>query len=770
MFTRPPLNQNFYLRQSVLSAPARIIITRVPITASLSARERRRQLEYARTNAHRDIKHELDTRGDQLKSAIVSVPGFVRRRCGLSARMARVKVLLERGDLKDVDLFRERVRQGLVRVFPELDERGLLRASDDFDFKVGGGEIVTNVSILEKGLEKCETVGTDVFVEVVPHNLPPPPLQVSHRVHKVREKALQAIDDPHARLRMISFYKFVRIDNPKLVSELLHKAWSKMGVKGRVYVAEEGVNAQISVPEVVLRDFRDAMGGSWMERGETLVPTEIVGVSLNMDGLVENCEQPFEKLHVRPRDKILADGFDEPLDWEKSGREVPPDEWHQILTQHSKDFLLLDCRNSYESDVGRFISAESLDTKTFRDSWEELERKLQHEDREKKILTYCTGGIRCVKVNAFLEQRMGFTNTGRLQGGIVSYARNLREQGKIDESTFKGVNHVFDGRMGEVITDDLLDTCVNCGASCNDQKDCEHVECPRPFDERIFVQCEACSAKLQGACSDACLHAMKASGKLPENASTELAKRSFARTSTLRDDYADCYSTPEAPLLSRIRKETLQKFGPRACMMSSKTQSSFLRLLIQILGASRILEIGTFTGYATLAMASAVPPDGKVVTCEMNKDCIAFASKVFDRDKSYGHKIELLSGAAIDTLAGLTAKKDEPFDFAFIDADKGGYRTYLTTLIDNNLIRIGGILAFDNVLFRSEVSNIWATETGRVMESDSHLRHRIPFSKGSTVKIASELHKFNTFIRNEDRVEQVLLPFGDGLTLARRLR
>lgn len=684
--------------------------------------------------------------------------------------MARVKILLEKEDLNDVDLFRERVRQGLVRVFPELDERRLLRASDGFDFKVGGGEVVTNVSILEEGLEKCGLVGTNIFVEVVPHNMPPPPLPLSDRVHKVRERALQAADDPHARLRMISFYKFVRIDNPRLVSDLLHKAWSKMGVKGRVYVAEEGVNAQISVPEVVLQDFKDAMDGSWMERGETLVPSEIVGVSLNMDRLVENCEQPFEKLHVRPRDKILADGFDKPLDWKKAGREVSPDEWHQMLTQQSNDFLLLDCRNSYESDVGRFLGAEPLNTKTFRESWDELERKLQHEDRGKRIFTYCTGGIRCVKVNAFLEQRMGFTNTARLQGGIVSYARNLREQGRIEQSAFKGVNHVFDGRMGEVITDDLLDVCSNCGVSCNDQKDCENVECPRPFDERIFVQCEACSAKLQGTCSDACLQAMRARGQLRENTPTELSKGPFARARTLRDEYADCFSTPEAPILSTIRKETLQKFGSRAFMMSSKTQGSFLKLLIHALNASRVLEIGTFTGYATLAMAAAVPPNGKVITCEMENICIAFASAAFSGDKNHGHKIELHTGAAMDTLAELTANGEEPFDLAFIDADKGGYRGYLSTLIDNNLIRIGGILAFDNVLFKGEVSNLWAKETGRIPEDNNHLRHYTRMTQERLNKTASHLHTFNTFIKNEDRVEQVLLPFGDGLTLARRLR
>lgn len=741
--------------------------------AKLTARDKRRALEHARINTHREIKKEVDRRPEHFVSAVVSVPAHVRARCYLTPRMAKVKVFLEKDDLRDVDIFRSRVRSGLVRVFPELEQRGLLRIADGFDMKVGGGHVIRDSNDLEEGLQKCQRVGSGVFVEVIPHNTPPPKPPLSQRVQYVTEKARRAMSDSSTRLHMISFFKFITIERPWVVSELLQKAWSRMGVKGRVYVATEGVNAQLSVPEIVLQDFYDAMNGSWTERGETLIPSEMVGVFLNTDSIVRLSEQPFEKLSVRPRDKVLADGFAEPLDWTKSGKEVSPDEWHKLLRDKSDEVVLLDCRNTYESDIGRFEGAEPLNTRTFRETWGHLEERLKHEDRNKKILTYCTGGIRCVKVNAFLEQKMGFKNTGRLEGGIVSYARRLKEDGKLNQSLFKGVNHVFDGRMGEVVTEDLLTRCINCGQQCNSQTDCANVSCPRPFEERMFVQCEDCATTMQGACSESCretLNGTKSSTEISEMEADRPQVFKSVRLQSQSDLYADTFSGPERSLLRDLRDVTEQEFPNRARMVSTHAQACLLKMLIQISNASRVVELGTFTGYSALAMAESLPDGGTVITCEVDEKVCLLAEAFISKDVVHGKKVDLRRGKAMDTLRALKESIDAPFDVAFIDADKGGYTAYKDFLLDNDLVRVGGLLLFDNVLFRGEVPDIWCKsgddETAR--ETDM-VRRRVNNLRNAR-RTAMKLHNFNQRIQSDDRVEQVILPFGDGLTLARRVR
>ncbi|CDF36086.1 unnamed protein product [Chondrus crispus] len=743
----------------ILSKPQ----NRTLVEAKLTARERRRSLGQSRKRAHLDVKKNYDTRHDHLVSAVVTIPRYVRDRCCLTSRMARVKVFLERAHISDVGVFRGRVRAGLVSIFPELEQRGFLRVSDGFDMKIGGGAAVHTSTDLKQGLEKCERVGTAIFIEVIPHNTPPPKPPLSPRVRAVAEKARQAMSNHGTMLHMISFYKFTTIENPHVTSEILQKWWSKMGVKGRVYVAREGVNAQLAVPEPVLKDFQDAMNGSWIERGAPLIPSEIVGVFLNTDGIVHQIEQPFEKLHVRPREKVLADGFDEPLDWAKSGREVPPEEWHRTLAEKPHDVVLLDCRNNYESDIGRFEGAETLDTSTFKETWDKLEKRLQHEDRNKKILTYCTGGIRCVKVNAFLEQKMGFNNTGRLQGGVVSYARRLKENGRIHESIFKGVNHVFDGRMGETITEDLLTQCANCGEPCNIQTDCANLACPRAFDDRMFVQCADCATEMRGACSENCRESLVRNAGLLEAPSS---KETCTRSQSINDLYADAFSTDESPLLRSIREATIEKFPSRARMLSSHTQACFLRMLIQITNATRVIEIGTFTGYATLAMASALPTSGVLVTCEYDDEVSDVAERFFEASQ-HDSKIILLRGTAIDTLENL---EQLPFDIAFIDADKGGYQAYKDLLLDRNLLRVGGLLLCDNILFRGEVSSMWFNGD----EDDSSIHKEMARKRVRNLKnvrrTAKKLHGFNKSVKDDDRLDQVVLPFGDGLTVARRVR
>lgn len=764
------------------SAVTRTTQHRVVTFATLSARERRRVAGRARISAHKAVKEELDTTKERVLPTYVMIPVSVRERCNLTSKLARVKVFLQEDDVTDLLIFRSRLRSAVVRLFPELEERRLLRPVDGFEVRFPGAGVIDSTADLHSGINRCDDVGSPLYLELIPHNTPPPRPPLSPRVSAVQQRAKAVEADDELRLRMVSFYKFVDISKPAVVAATLVKTWGWMGIRGRVYVAQEGINAQLAVPDPLFHDFSDAMNGTWIERGEPVIPTELTGVYLNVDCIVQKDAQPFEKLHVRPREKILADGLPSPLNWTAAGREVPAAEWHELVKDKSKNVVLLDCRNDYESDVGRFDGAEALNTKTFKETWEKLEHRLDGIKKDTPILTYCTGGIRCVKVNAYLEQEMGFTNTGRLDGGIVSYARALREQGRIEESTFKGVNHVFDGRMGEVITDDLLDRCINCAEPCNVQTDCANVTCGRSFEKRIFVQCAECSARLAGACSKDCHREVQKQMKITlerdKDMTTENASELFRtraqqamtapRQRTEIEEYADVFSTPETNLLKRVREKTLTTFPTRAHIMSSRSQGLFLKMIVQMCSAKRVLEIGTFTGYATICMADGLHPGGKIVTCEMDDVAGDIAEENFQQYPSNSEvNITLLRGNAHSLLQQLTpAKLSEQFDFVFIDADKGGYASYVETLLSTEILRTGGILAIDNVLFRGEVPKLWK-EDERV-QTDRLLAQRRLRNILNMKKTALKLHNFNEFIFKDERLEQVLLPFRDGLTIARR--
>ena len=207
--------------------------------------------------------------------------------------------------------------------------------------------------------------------------------------------------------------------------------WEPLGVQGRVYVAREGVNAQLAVPSTTLGAFEASLA-SW---------PALSGVWLNKDGLLARDEYearpPFRALHVRFREQIVADGFDDDADGapqlnlrggnigdaptgeDLCGRDLRPDEWQSALDRG--DAVVLDCRNDYESAVGAFATATALNTSTFRDTWSALDGALAGVDKSKPVLMYCTGGIRCVKAGAYVRQALGFENVGRLEGGIVNY-------------------------------------------------------------------------------------------------------------------------------------------------------------------------------------------------------------------------------------------------------------------------------------------------------------------------------------------------------------
>ena len=281
----------------------------------------------------------------------------------------------------------------------------------------------------------------------------------------------------------ISFYQYAHIGNTQIFRNHLFVQWNALDVLGRIYVAHEGVNAQLSVPADNFEAFKTHLDSiSFLEN-----------VRLNI--AIEQDNKSFLKLKVKVRDKIVADGLnDDTFDVTNKGIHVDAERFNALIDD--PDTVLVDMRNHYESEIGHFKNAITPDVDTFRDSLDIIEKDLAEHKEDKKLVMYCTGGIRCEKASAYYKHK-GFKHVYQLEGGIIEYARQVEKQQL--ENKFKGKNFVFDHRRGERITEDVIAQCHQCGEPCD-----EHVNCANEACHLLFIQCESCARKMNNCCSDAC--------------------------------------------------------------------------------------------------------------------------------------------------------------------------------------------------------------------------------------------------------------------------
>jgi len=280
----------------------------------------------------------------------------------------------------------------------------------------------------------------------------------------------------------ISFYKYHHISDPQQFRDELFLNLSKLDVLGRIYVAAEGINGQISTPKEKIDDFRDYLYSiSWLNQ-----------IRLNI--AVDDNGKSFFKLKILVRKKIVADGLDDStFDVTNTGVHVNAVEFNKLADDANT--IIIDMRNHYESEVGHFKNAICPDVDTFREELQVAE-DLMKEQKDKNLLMYCTGGIRCEKASAWMKH-IGFKNVFQLNGGIIEYARQVKEQGL--ENKFIGKNFVFDERLGERITDDIISHCHQCGVPCDDHTNCKNDGC-----HLLFIQCKNCAENYAGCCSAEC--------------------------------------------------------------------------------------------------------------------------------------------------------------------------------------------------------------------------------------------------------------------------
>ena len=278
-----------------------------------------------------------------------------------------------------------------------------------------------------------------------------------------------------------SFYKYVTIVEPTTFRDKIYEEFDNLEILGRVYIAEEGMNAQISVP--------DKNWGLFLKLISSIKLLYDVDIKTAInDGI------SFYKLIVKVKKEIVAYNIPKnKFNMDVVGEHLNTKQFNEAI--ENSNTTVIDMRNIYESEVGQFISAEIPQVEKSKDLLPEVRRMLKGREHH-QVLLYCTGGIRCEKASSFLINE-GIKNVKQLQGGIIQYAHDIKKEGL--ESKFVGKNFVFDARLGERVTEDIISTCHLCGEKSDSHKDCKNDAC-----HILFIQCSKCDEKLNGCCSVEC--------------------------------------------------------------------------------------------------------------------------------------------------------------------------------------------------------------------------------------------------------------------------
>jgi len=280
--------------------------------------------------------------------------------------------------------------------------------------------------------------------------------------------------------KILLFYKYVHIQSPKRVMKWLKKVCGDLCFKGRILLANEGINGTLGGSQENTERFKKIMEEHPLFG--TIDYKESAGSA--------DC---FPRMQITVRDTVVNLGVDpQELTSQEGGKHLTPDEVHALIKQNPDDLVILDTRNDYEWKVGHFKGAIKPDIKHFRDFPEYVDKHLD-EYKDKQVLMYCTGGIRCERATAYLNKKGITKQVYQIKGGIHRYAE------KYPDGFFRGKNYVFDGRVAVKINDDILGECGICTAKCDDYINCLNAKC-----NKHFICCTSCKQEFVGTCSEQC--------------------------------------------------------------------------------------------------------------------------------------------------------------------------------------------------------------------------------------------------------------------------
>lgn len=317
--------------------------------------------------------------------------------------------------------------------------------------------------------------------------------------NKISQKELKKqLQEENFKRTTISFYCYFPISEPSIFRDEFYQHLFELQVFGRVYVASEGINAQVSVPDANMQRFRDYLN--------SFPPLQ----NIRLNVAVDDDGKSFWVLKVKVRDKIVADGISDPsFDMSKKGNYLDAAAFNKMTDD--PDTIIVDMRNHYEYEVGHFENAIEIPSETFREQLP-MTIEMLKDKKERNVIMYCTGGIRCEKASAYLKHE-GFEHVYHLEGGVIHYANTTKAHRLPNK--FLGKNFVFDQRLGERVGDEIISKCHQCGQPCD-----THVNCANEGCHLLFIQCADCAEKMKGCCSKECLSIVE----LPESEQKILRK------------------------------------------------------------------------------------------------------------------------------------------------------------------------------------------------------------------------------------------------------
>tara|TARA_B110000014_G_scaffold261671_1_gene253848 strand:+ start:1975 stop:2952 length:978 start_codon:yes stop_codon:yes gene_type:complete len=296
-----------------------------------------------------------------------------------------------------------------------------------------------------------------------------------------KQELLEKLSSEKFERRTCSFYKYMYIEDPISFRDELYLNFNTLNILGRIYIAKEGINAQISIPKNTWHKFKNLIQSNKDLKDARINHAVEEGVS-------------FYKLKIKIKNEIVTYDIDaSDFDMKITGQHLNSDQFNKEMD--NPDSIVLDMRNNYESEVGRFEGAILPNVETSRELLPEVTKLLEGKE-DNQILLYCTGGIRCEKASSFLIKK-GFKNVKQLEGGVINYANDVKSK-KIT-SKFIGKNFVFDARLGESVTNDVLGKCYICKSPADNHGDCKNQIC-----HILFLACSNCAVKFAGCCSAQC--------------------------------------------------------------------------------------------------------------------------------------------------------------------------------------------------------------------------------------------------------------------------
>lgn len=278
---------------------------------------------------------------------------------------------------------------------------------------------------------------------------------------------------------ILLFYKYVSIEKPKQIQRWLRLLCKRLELKGRILIAHEGINGTVGGPEAATEAFK-----------REFLNHPLFG-NTDMKESAGSADD-FPRLSVRVRPEVVSLGIDpEKLSTKHTGVHLSPEKTHALISE-KKDLVILDARNNYEARIGKFENAITPDIETFRDFPNYIDENIE-QFKNKEVLMYCTGGIRCERATAYLNEKGVAKQVYQVDGGICRYVE------KYPDGYFRGKNYVFDDRIAVPVNDDVLTHCDLCQKSADTYTNCVNTLC-----NKQFIACQECRKTHRYTCSDKC--------------------------------------------------------------------------------------------------------------------------------------------------------------------------------------------------------------------------------------------------------------------------